>query len=111
MPRLRAAEPKARVVIISSDSGRFSVPKNGLAFPYRMSKAAVNMLTLNLAAALEEDGIVVSAMHPGWMRTRMGGPDAPVDPEHAAQTALHLATLPGSGPTGRLWEEGAVADW
>ena len=108
---LRGAEPRARIVIVSSDSGRFSVPKNGVSFPYRMSKAAVNMLTLNLASALQPDGILVSAMHPGWMRTRMGGPDAPVDPHQSARLALHLATLPGDAPNGRLWEQDAPVDW
>jgi NAD(P)-dependent dehydrogenase (short-subunit alcohol dehydrogenase family) len=108
---LRASDPKARVVIISSDSGRFSVPKNGLAFPYRMSKAAVNMLALNLAAALAPDGILVNAMHPGWLRTDMGGPDAPVAPEQAADAAHHLATLPDGAPSGRLWQDGRVTDW
>jgi NAD(P)-dependent dehydrogenase (short-subunit alcohol dehydrogenase family) len=108
---LRAAAPSARIVIISSDSGRFSVPKNGVAFPYRMSKAAVDMLTLNLSAALATDEIVVNAMHPGWLQTEMGGPDAPIPPERAAQVAHHLATLPVSGPTGRLWQDNAVIDW
>ena len=108
---LRAADPSARIVIISSDSGRFSVPKNGVAFPYRMSKAALDMLTLNLSAALATDEIVVNAMHPGWLRTEMGGPDAPIPPERAARVAHHLATLPVSGPTGRLWQDNAVIDW
>jgi NAD(P)-dependent dehydrogenase (short-subunit alcohol dehydrogenase family) len=108
---LRAAGRSARIVIVSSDSGRFSVPKDGVAFPYRMSKAAVNMLTLNLAAALAADGILVNAMHPGWIRTDMGGPDAPVAPEQAADTALHLATLPDGGTTGRLWQDKRPIDW
>jgi NAD(P)-dependent dehydrogenase (short-subunit alcohol dehydrogenase family) len=108
---LRAAGRKGRVVIVSSDSGRFTVPKNGVAFPYRMSKAAVNMLALNLAAALAPDGILVNAMHPGWMRTDMGGPDAPVPPEQAAETALYLASLPDGGPTGQLWEDKRRIPW
>ncbi|HEX3328296.1 MAG TPA: SDR family NAD(P)-dependent oxidoreductase [Gaiellales bacterium] len=108
---LRAAGREARIVIVSSDSGRFTVAKNGVAFPYRMSKAAVNMLTLNLAAALAPDGILVNAMHPGWMRTDMGGPDAPVAPEQAAETALYLATLPAGDPTGQLWEEKRRIEW
>ena len=108
---LRAAGRKGRVVIVSSNSGQFSVAKNGVAFPYRMSKAAVNMLTLNLAAALAADGILVNAMHPGWMHTDMGGPDAPVAPETAAETALYLACLPDGGPTGRLWYERSQIDW
>jgi NAD(P)-dependent dehydrogenase (short-subunit alcohol dehydrogenase family) len=108
---LRAAGREGRIVIVSSDSGRFTVPKDGVAFPYRMSKAAVNMLTLNLAAALANDGVLVNAMHPGWVRTRMGGPDAPVDPEQAARTALHLASLPDDGPTGELWEDARRIPW
>jgi len=99
---LRAAGRAGRIVIVSSDSGRFSVAKNGVAFPYRMSKAAVNMLTLNLAAALAADGILVNAMHPGWIRTDMGGPDAPVSPAEAAETALHLACLRDGGASGNL---------
>jgi NAD(P)-dependent dehydrogenase (short-subunit alcohol dehydrogenase family) len=108
---LRAAGRAGRIVIVSSDSGQFSVAKNGVAFPYRMSKAAVNMLTLNLAAALTGDGILVNAMHPGWMRTDMGGPDAPVSPAEAAETALYLACLPDGGPSGRLWQEQRQVDW
>jgi NAD(P)-dependent dehydrogenase (short-subunit alcohol dehydrogenase family) len=108
---LRTAGRNGRIIIVSSDSGRFTVPKDGVAFPYRMSKAAVNMLTLNLAAALGPDGILVNAMHPGWMRTDMGGPDAPVAPEDAAATALQLATLPDDGPTGRLWQDGRRIPW
>jgi NAD(P)-dependent dehydrogenase (short-subunit alcohol dehydrogenase family) len=108
---LRAAGRQGRIVIVSSDSGRFTVAKNGVAFPYRMSKAAVNMLTLNLAAALAPDGILVNAMHPGWMRTDMGGPEAPVAPEAAAETVLYLATLPDDGPTGGLWEAKRRIEW
>ena len=108
---LRAAGRLGRIVVVSSDSGQFSVPKNGLAFPYRMSKAAVNMLTLNLAAALADNGILVNAMHPGWIRTEMGGPDAPVAPERAAETALYLATLPDGGPTGLLWHDQHPIPW
>jgi NAD(P)-dependent dehydrogenase (short-subunit alcohol dehydrogenase family) len=108
---LRAAGRAGRIVIVSSDSGRFTVTKDGAAFPYRMSKAALNMLTLNLAAALASDGILVNAMHPGWMRTGMGGPDAPVEPEQAAATALYLASLPDGGPTGELWEEMRRIPW
>jgi NAD(P)-dependent dehydrogenase (short-subunit alcohol dehydrogenase family) len=108
---LRAVGRRARIVIVSSDSGRFAVPKNGVAFPYRMSKAAVNMLALNLAAALALDGILVNAMHPGWMRTDMGGPDAPIGPGQAAETALYLASLPDDGPTGQLWEDKRSIPW
>jgi hypothetical protein len=45
------------------------------------------------------------------MRTRMGGQDAPVEPERAAETALHLASLPDDGPSGELWEDGRRIPW
>lgn len=108
---LRCAGSRGRIVLVSSDSGRFSVPKDGRAFPYRMAKAAVNMLTLNLASALAPDGILVNAVHPGWVRTDLGGPDAPVTPELAAVGAVFLATLPDGGPSGLLWEDGKTVDW
>jgi hypothetical protein len=108
---LRAAGRRGRIVIVSSDSGRFSVPKDGVAFPYRMSKAAVNMLALNLAATFAADGILVNAVHPGWMRTEMGGPGAPVAPEQAAETVCYLASLPDGGATGRLWQDKRPIDW
>ncbi len=108
---LRAAGPQGRIVVVSSDSGRFSVPKNGQAFPYRMSKAAVNMFTLNLAAALADRGILVNAMHPGWLRTGMGGAEAPVLPAEAAEYVLQLATLPDGGPSGQFWENGETVGW
>ena len=74
-------------------------------------RTPVNMLTLNLAAALAPDAILVNAMHPGWLRTAMGGPDAPVDPSDAAETAYYLATLPDGGTSGLLWQDKRPIDW
>ena len=56
-----------------------SIARNGGgAWAYRMSKAALNMGLSNLA--IEWPDVAVAALHPGWVRTDMGGPDAPVEP-------------------------------
>ena len=70
---------------------------------YRVSKAALNALTKSMAFDLKDRPVRVNVMHPGWVRTRVGGDKAPETPERAAETALFLATLPPNGPTGRFW--------
>jgi NAD(P)-dependent dehydrogenase (short-subunit alcohol dehydrogenase family) len=73
---------------------------------YSVSKAALNMLTVQLANELRGD-VKVNAAHPGWLRTRMGGPEAPLSAEEGADTIVWLATLPASGPSGGLFSERA----
>ena len=82
LPNLRAA-PGAKVAVISSIMGSFQGPK----YPqvaYCVSKAATNKLFQSLAAELAPEGIAVVALHPGWVRTAMGGEAAPLEPEQSA---------------------------
>ncbi|MTD96009.1 SDR family NAD(P)-dependent oxidoreductase [Hyphomicrobium sp. xq] len=99
-----------RVVNLSSGAGQLA--EMGSGFPaYRMSKAALNALTRVTAAELGAAPIKVNAMCPGWVRTDMGGPDATRSVEQGAETAVWLATLPDTGPTGGFFRDKAPIAW
>ena len=74
-----AAADEALVAMISSKMGSMSDNTSGGAYSYRSSKAALNAVTVCLSSDLADDGTRVVALHPGWVRTDMGGSNAPVD--------------------------------
>jgi NAD(P)-dependent dehydrogenase (short-subunit alcohol dehydrogenase family) len=100
-----------RVVNVSSGSG--SVTEASPYSPaYSISKAALNMLTRQLAFAAEGHGDVkVNAMCPGWVRTDMGGGAAPRSTEEGVDTLVWLATLPADGPTNGFFRDRRPAAW
>src|SRR5512134_1843463 len=96
---LMLARGGGRVVNVSSGMGQLA--DMGAGSPaYRVSKAALNVLTRTLAAELKGRNVLVNAMCPGWVRTDMGGPEATRSVEQGADTAVWLATLPDDGPSG-----------
>jgi NAD(P)-dependent dehydrogenase (short-subunit alcohol dehydrogenase family) len=110
LPQLRAAGG-ARIVVVSSRAGALMEGMSGGHMAYRISKAGVNAFVNNLAAELSPDGILVNSMHPGWVKTDMGGAGAAIEPEEGARTAIFLATLPDNGPSGRFWQNEREIDW
>jgi carbonyl reductase 1 len=78
---------------------------------YRISKVALNALTRRLAEELKERHVMVNAVCPGWVRTRMGGSSAPRGVEEGADTIVWAAMLPPEGPTGRLFRDRKPQPW
>jgi len=107
---LMRKERYGRIVNVSSGVGSFSKLAAGFG-AYRISKTGINALTCILADELYGDNVLVNAMTPGWVRTHMGGIQAPRSVEEGADTAVWLATLPDDGPTGRFFRDREEFPW
>lgn len=117
LPLLKKSEA-GRIVNLTSILGSLSEhadphsPIHGkLNVAYNASKAAVNMFTVNLAHELRKTKIKVNAAHPGWVKTDMGGQEAPLELEEGAWTSVYLATLPADGPTGGYFHKTVHMRW
>jgi NAD(P)-dependent dehydrogenase (short-subunit alcohol dehydrogenase family) len=98
--------------IVNMSSGLGQLHQMGEGSPaYRVSKAALNALTKTLAAEVAGAGILVNSMSPGWVRTDMGGDEAPRSVEEGAETAVWLAMLPSNGPTGQFFRDRKPIPW
>jgi len=103
LPHLQRSK-HGRIVTISSRMGSLSYAMSDR-IAYRASKAAVNKIVQGLATDLREKGIPVVCVHPGWVRTEMGGPQADIS---AAESAAGILAL-----TDRLTldDTGLFFDW
>ncbi|HEX9450944.1 MAG TPA: SDR family oxidoreductase [Burkholderiales bacterium] len=99
-----------RVVNLSSGLGQLEDMGDGNA-AYRTSKTMLNALTRMVATATADENILVNSICPGWVRTDMGGPTASRSVEKGAQTAVWLAMLPDSGPTGGFFRDKKPIPW
>jgi NAD(P)-dependent dehydrogenase (short-subunit alcohol dehydrogenase family) len=100
-----------RIVNVSSGYGsmtHLSGPGTG---SYKISKVGLNALTRLVADGVHQRMIKVNCIDPGWVRTDMGGPGAPVKPEDAAKDVVWAATLPEEGPTGGFFYKRQKAAW
>lgn len=99
----------ARIINLSSTMGQFAVlgPRSAA---YRISKAALNAMTVIFSAELAPHGIKVNAVHPGWVKTSMGGANAPLPVEKGADTAVWLATAEKI-PNGKFIQNRTVIEW
>lgn len=110
LPNLRSC-PNAQIAILTSRMGSLSYAKSDR-LAYRASKAAANKVAQALATDLREIGIAVAAIHPGWARTAMGGPQAEIAPDESARGVKAVLDGLSIEQTGRFWNyDGTLLDW
>ena len=110
---LSAVNQGGHIVNISSTAGSLSLVGNeshmeGHYPAYKISKVAVNMYTRTLALRFK-DKITVSSVHPGWVKTEMGGENATETPEQAAESIFKLAI--SKPESGQFWFNGEKIPW
>lgn len=106
LPLLRKA-PAARIVNVTSILGSLTLhsdPNSAIyrskLFSYGASKTALNAFTVHLAYALRDTPIKVNSVDPGWVKSDMGGPNAPMELSEAGRLVPPFAVLADDGPTG-----------
>ncbi len=98
LPNLKAA--RGKVIHLTSGMGSIADNKSGAFYAYRMSKAALNMMSRSLAVDLRGAGVASAVINPGWVKTDMGGPGAPTPVEESVRGILReidAFTLESSG--------------
>lgn len=93
-----------KIVNVTSKMGSIDDNGSGGAYGYRMAKVALNMATRSIARDLAGEGVIAFVVHPGWVKTDMGGPHALITPGQSV--AAMLRVIDGAGPeqSGRFWE-------
>ncbi len=114
LPLLKKSK-SGRIINVSSILGSNTVqsdeasPWSGIKpFAYNASKSALNSFTVHLAAALKDSNIKVNSAHPGWVKTDLGGKNAPLEAPEGAKTSVSLAS---ADFTGKFVHNGEEIAW
>jgi NAD(P)-dependent dehydrogenase (short-subunit alcohol dehydrogenase family) len=117
LPLLKKSDA-GRIVNLSSILGSLTLQAdpnspiyNAKSFAYDASKTALNAFTVHLAYELRDTKIKVNSAHPGWVKTDMGGEQAPMELSEGGKTSAALATLPDGGPSGGYFHQGQPLPW
>lgn len=107
---LLAKAGHATITNVSSGAGSLYDMSGGTP-AYSVSKAGLNVLTIKFAEELAGHGILVNSVCPGWVRTDMGGPEAPRSVAEGAKGIVWAATLEQGGETGGFFRDGERIKW
>ncbi|KOR32287.1 hypothetical protein TI05_08230 [Achromatium sp. WMS3] len=100
-----------RIVNISSTSSLLANMNDDVGLAYKICKTSINAITVVLANAVADYNILINAATPGWIKTDMGGEQAPLSVQTGADTPVWLATLPDDGPNGGLFCQRQRLSW
>ena len=111
LPNLRAGHGR-QVIAVTSGLGSVSRNDSGGWYAYRASKAALNQLMRTLAHELSVEGFTCIVISPGWVRTEMGGPDAPLTPEESVSAMLRVFDRLTPADTNKFFDQrGRTVPW
>jgi NAD(P)-dependent dehydrogenase (short-subunit alcohol dehydrogenase family) len=107
-----SGENLSTVVMISSLMGSIDDCHSGRSYAYRASKTALNMFTVAMKKEALEDNISFLILHPGWVKTRMGGENAPVEMETSVDGMMKLIEEHNLEDSGRFVQyDGVDLPW
>ena len=110
-PHVAASQGK-QIAVLSSKMGSISDNQGGGAYIYRSSKTALNQVIKSLSIDLAPQAIKVIALHPGWVRTEMGGPNGLIDTQQSVTGLKHVMTATSGVESGHFYNyDGTEIDW
>ena len=105
-----ARSKERKMIAISSRLGSIAANNDGGLYGYRSSKAALNALWRSFA--IDHSEIIAALLHPGWVRTDMGGSGAPLGPEERVAGMRRVIARLGKGDSGRFYDyQGEQIPW
>lgn len=100
------------VGVLSSKVGSIADNSSGGGYIYRSSKTAVNQVAKSLAIDLADKGIKVLALHPGWVKTEMGGPNALISTQESVAGLKKVLLDAGAEDSGHFYNyDGSTIPW
>jgi NAD(P)-dependent dehydrogenase (short-subunit alcohol dehydrogenase family) len=111
MPNLRAGKDK-KLLYLSSKMGSIDDNSGGGSYIYRSSKTALNSVVKSLAIDLAGEGFIAAVLHPGWVLTDMGGPNALIDTQTSVTGMMQVIENLNAQQSGRFFNyDGSIIPW